>query len=431
MARSGRKISLNIVVVPALGATPAPDPVFWLEGGPGGAATDATGPVSQNYLRGLRGERDVVFVDQRGTGESNPLKCDDIGDDPANVDAYFGKLFPALLIRTCREQLERFADLTRYSTTVAMDDLDEVRAALGYDRINLAGASYGTQAAQVYIRQHPDHVRSAFLAGVATPGFRLPLPFARAAQNAWERLLADCAADPACRDAFPNVKKEFDAVLARFEHGSIQVTMIDPATRTSRPVTLEREAFVEHVRLMLYSTFAARFLPVVVHQAFLGDFLPFQKLAVRFDPGGALARGMYFSVTCSEDVPFITEQDIVAETRGTFLGDRRVRAHQAACQEWPRADVPRAFTEPVRSDVPVVMYSGEADGATPPWIAEDAVRFFTSGRQITVPHAGHQIDGPCGWNLMQAFLRTASAGQLDAACVGNIRRPPFATEVPR
>jgi pimeloyl-ACP methyl ester carboxylesterase len=312
-----------------------------------------------------------------------------------------------------------------------MDDLDDVRAALGYDRINLAGASYGTQAAQVYIRRHPEHVRAAFLAGVATPGFRLPLPFARAAQNAWERLLADCAADPACRGTFPDLRNEFDAVLARFEHGAIQVTMLDSAAGTSRPVTLERESYVEHLRLMLYSTGAARFVPIVVHQAFLGDFVRFQTMATRFDPGGALARGMYFSVTCSEDVPFITEQDIVAETRDTFLGDRRVRAHLAACQEWPRADVARAFTDPVKSDVPVVMYSGEADGATPPWIAEEAVRFFTNGRQIRVPHAGHQIDGPCGWNLMQAFFRNPSAGQIDAACVGDIRRPPFATDVTR
>jgi pimeloyl-ACP methyl ester carboxylesterase len=430
-AGSGRKIPLNIVVMPALGTPRAPDPVFWLEGGPGGAATEAIGPVSRNYLRGLRQDRDLVFVDQRGTGESNPLKCGDIGDDPANLDGFFGKLFPVPQIRACREQLERLADLTRYSTTVAADDLDEVRAALGYDRINLAGASYGTLAAQIYIRQHPEHARAAFLVGVATPGFRLPLPFARASQNAWTRLLADCGADPACRGAFPNLAGEFEAVLARFDHGAMQVAMIDPATRKPRPVTLEREAFVEHVRLMLYSTFAARFLPIVVHQAFLGDFLPFQTMAVRFDPGGALARGMYFSVTCSEDVPFITEQDIAAETRGTFLGDRRVRAHLAACTEWPRADVPRAFTDPVKSDVPVVMYSGEADGATPPWIAEEAVRFFTSGRQIRVPHAGHQIDGPCAWDLMQTFLRNPSGGPLDAACVGGIRRPAFATEVPR
>lgn len=429
-AGTGRQIGLNIVVVPALGATSAPEPVFWLEGGPGAAATQAVGPVSGQYLRGLRADHDLVFVDQRGTGTSNPLKCDDIGETPANLDAYFGKLFPIDLVRACRGKLEKVADLTRYSTSIAMDDLDEVRRALGYEKIHLAGASYGTLAAQVYMRQHPDRVRSAFLVGVATPGFRLPLPFARAAQNALDHLFADCAADPVCRAAFPSLRDEFAAVLARFDRGSIDVQMVDPATGQRRSVALERESYVERLRALLYSTHGARFIPLVVHRAFLRDFGPFQTLATRYTLGGpGASRGMYFSVTCSEMMPFITEEEIVAETRGTFLGDRRVRAHMAACGEWPRAHVPRRFLDPVRSAVPVVLFSGDADGATPPWIAEAAVGFLSNGRQIKAPHTGHQIDGPCTWDLMQAFIRNPSVRQLDAACVEKSHRPPFATAI--
>lgn len=430
--RTGRKIGLNVVVIPALSASPAPDPVFWLEGGPGGAATQAIGPVSQQYLRGLRSDRDLVFVDQRGTGKSNPLKCDDIGETPANLDGYFGTLFPVNLIRACREKLEAVADLTLYTTSIAMDDLDDVRNALGYHRINVAGASYGTLSAQVYMRQYPDRVRSAFLIGVVTPGFRLPLPFARAAQNALDLLFADCAVDPDCRSAFPNVRNEFDAVLARFDRGPLQVRMLDPANQQWRTVTLERESYVEHLRALLYSTTGARFVPLVVHRAFLEDFLPFQTMASRYNLGGpATARGLYFSATCSESAPFISEAEIVAETRGTFLGDRRVRAHLAACNEWPRGNVPRSFIDPIRTAIPVVMFSGEADGSTPPWIAAAAVRLLPNGRQITASHTGHQIDGPCTWDLMQAFIRSPSVQQLDASCVEKIRRPPFATEMPR
>jgi pimeloyl-ACP methyl ester carboxylesterase len=428
--RTGRQIGLNVVVIPAQRAASALDPVFWLEGGPGAAATQAMGPVSQQYLQGLRADHDLVFVDQRGTGNSNPLKCDDIGETPANLDAYFGKLFPTDRIRACREKLEKVADLTRYSTSIAMDDLDDVRQALGYAKIHLAGASYGTLAAQVYMRQHPDQVRSAFLIGVTTPGFRLPLPFARAAQNALERMFVDCAADPACRAAFPDLRNEFAAVLARFDRGPIEVKVIDPATGRLRPVTLERESYVERLRALLYSTNGARFIPLVVHQAFLADFGPFQTMATRYSLGGAVAsRGMYFSVTCSEMTPFITEEEIAAETRGTFLGDRRVRAHLAACREWPRADVPRSFLDPVKSTIPVVLFSGDADGATPAWFAEAAVRFLPNGIQIKAPHTGHQIDGPCTWDLMQAFVRNPSVRQLDAACVEKAHRPPFATAV--
>jgi len=428
-ARAGRRIALNVVVIPAADPNPAPDPVFWLEGGPGGAATGAVGPVSHQYLRGVRRNRDLVFVDQRGTGKSNPLNCDDIGDSPAELDRYSGPLFPRDLIRACRQKLERTADLRQYTTSIAMDDLDDVRAALGYAVVNLAGASYGTQAALVYMRRHPGHVRSAFLVGVAPPDFKLPLPFARAAQHALDLMLADCAADRACHAAFPDAAREFRSVLLRFDRGPLRVTMADPETRAPRTIALERESYVEHLRLMLYTTFGAAQVPAIVHQAYRGNFLPFQAAAAR-EAGARLSRGMYFSVTCSEDVPFITERQIAEETRGTFLGDRRVRAHQAACDEWPRAGVPGDYLDPVRSNVPTVLYSGDADGSTPGWIAAAAVRFLSNGRQIVVPRTGHQIAGPCAWDLMRDFITRPSARDLDASCVAGIKRPPFALEAP-
>lgn len=428
--KTGRKLSLNILVIPAASATPAPDPVFWLEGGPGGAATQAAGPVSQKYLQGLRDDHDLVFVDERGTGKSNPLKCDDIGESPVNLDHYFGKLFPADLIRACREKLEKVADLKQYTTLIAMDDLEEVRNALGYKQINLAGASYGTLAAQVYIRKYPDRVRSAFLVGVVTPGFKLPLPFAGAAQNALGLLFQDCAADSECHSAFPNLKDEFYAVLARFDQGAMEVKIIDPATKQERPITLERENYVEHIRALLYSTMSARFVPLVVHRAFLSDFVPFGAMAIRVNLGGpSTSRGLYFSRTCAESIPFITEKEIVESTRATFLGDRRVRAHIGACAEWPRGDVPKNFTNRVRAQTPLIMFSGEADGSTPPWIATDALNLWPNGRQIIARHTGHQIDGPCTWNLMSGFIRTGSVGQLDSSCIEAAHRPRFATDL--
>lgn len=432
--KAGRRIGLNVLVLPALEPPPDVGAVFWFEGGPGGAATLSAGPVAQQYLKGLRRDHDIVFVDQRGTGKSHPLACGDIGERPDHLDAYFGPLFPIETIRDCRNALQKTADLTQYTTSIAADDLDDVRAALGYRQIDLAGASYGTLAAQIYMRQHADHVRSAFLIGVVTPDFRLPLPFARAAQNALEKMFDDCQADAACHAAFPDVRAEFDAVLARFdraEHGRVSVTMTDGATAKPRMIALARESYVEHLRALLYSTAGARFVPLIVHRAFLGDFVPFQTMAMRYNLGGPqTSRGMYFSVTCAESAPFIREDEIVRETRGTFLGDRRVRAHLAACAEWPRAEVPRGFTDSVTSAIPMVMFSGEADGSTPPWIATAAVTHFTNGRQILAPHTGHQIDGPCTWDLMQSFFRTPSVSRLDAGCVTSAHRPAFAVDLP-
>ena len=429
-ARAGRKISLNIVVLPALEASQAPDPVFWLHGGPGAAATQTVGAAKGGFLEVFRKDRDLVFVDQRGTGKSNGLACD-VGDDPAKLQSYFGKLFPADAIRACRERLEESADLRFYTTPIAMDDLDEVRAALGYKKINIVAASYGTIAAQAYMRQHPGSVRAVFLVGVATPGVKQPLLFAPAAQHALDLLFVDCAADALCNRAFPNLKSEFDALLARFDQGPLEVSMREPATKKTQTVRLERENFVERIRLLLYTTTFASFVPLVVHKAYQGDFVPFEAISIAYNPGSILSRGMYFTVSCSEGVPFISEPEIVNESQGTFLGETRVRAHVEACRLWPRANVSRHFIDPVKSALPVLMFSGELDGSTPPWFAKRAVEYLPNARQITARYYGHQLDSQCLWAVMRDFIQNASARGIDTSCSEKIRRPPFATDIPQ
>ena len=427
--KTGRKIALNMVVVPAANANHAPDPVFWLDGGPGAGATRASNGVQFGYFALLHKDHDIVFVDQRGTGRSNPLECD-VGDDPANPDLFFGRLLPVSLVKACRTRLDLVADLKMYTTPIAMDDLDDVRAALGYDKIDIIGASYGTIAAQVYMRQHPDHVRAAFLTGVATPGLKQPLPFARGAQAALDSLYADCAADAACHAAFPNLKAEFDAVLTRFKHGPVTMSIVDSVTGRRRTVALQRESYVERLRLMLYTTNAARYVPLIVHRAFAGDWAPFVAYAKRSNPGLGLARGMYFTVTCSEGVPFITESELEQQSRGTFVGETRVRAHQAACAAWPRGDVPSRFTDYVKTSIPVLMFSGAVDGSTPPWLGEGAVHELRNGRQVIARYAGHQTDSPCAWGIIERFIATASVAGIDVSCTEKIRRPPFVTELP-
>ena len=429
-AQTGRRISLNIVVVPAFSATPAKDPVFWLHGGPGAAATQTIPAAKGGFLEALRKDRDLVFVDQRGTGSSNPLNCD-LGDDPTNLQQFFGELFPADKVRQCREELTQVANPSLYTTPIAMDDLDEVRRALGYDKINLVAASYGTIAALVYMRQHPDHLRSVFLAGVANTNIRQPLPFAAGAQHAMDLLFEDCAADKECQAAFPNLKKEFSEVLARFAHGPITAKLFNLTTKQEQAVSIARGNFVERIRLLLYTTTFGRFVPLIIHRAFAGDYLPFETLAVRYNPGGILARGMYMTVTCSESVPFITPQDIITQTRGTFVGDYRVKVHIAACKEWPRGNVARSYIDPVNSDIPVLMISGELDASTPPWLGKEALKTLSNGRQIGIRYYGHQVDSPCMWKLLADFIAKGSAKDLDTTCTTEIRRPAFATEIPK
>jgi pimeloyl-ACP methyl ester carboxylesterase len=427
--RSGRTIQLKIVVLKALGKSPAPDAIFALHGGPGAAATGLVGLARDGILEPARQDHDVVFVDQRGTGESNPLLCD-LGDDPKDLATFFGDILPRERVRACREKLESIADLRFYTTPIAMDDLDEVRAALAYDKIDLVGMSYGTFAAQIYMRQHAEHVRSVFLAGVATPNIKQPLLFPRSAQHAMDLLFTDCAADDLCHTAFPDLQKEFTSVLARFDHGPLAMDLVDPVTKKKRQVQVFRSSFVENLRLAMYSTGTQRFVPLIIHRAFANDYLPFEEAALRSNPGSSIARGMYFTITCSEGAAFITDQDVASETRGTFVGPDRVRLHMAACQEWPKGEIPPGYIELVKSDLPVLMISGEVDGSSPPWFAESAIKLLPNGRQLKIRYLGHQVDGPCLRDIFRRFVAAGSAKDLDASCIEQIRRPPFATEMP-
>ena len=421
-AHAGRIISLNVVVIPATSANPRPDPVFFFAGGPGdGAAAGA------NSVGRIGVDHDLVFVDQRGTGHSNPLNCREL-DDAADLQAFFGDLYPPEKMRACREKLEQIADLRFYTTSIAVDDIDEVRAALGYDQVNLWGVSYGTEAALAYLRQHPQHVRAVLLAGVAPLNTRLPLPFARGAQVALDALFTDCAADRSCHDAFPNLRNEFSAVLKRFNQGKIEFEITNPVNETRQRVTMLRGNFVVRLLSLLYNVRSAARVPFLLHRAFEHDFEPFANAALRMNAGAGVARGVYFTVTCAESIPFITGTEVESETKNTFLGDYRTRAHMEACRQWSRANVPPGFIEPVNSDKPVLMISGMIDPATPFWLGAAAIKYLPNGRQLLVPNTGHSFNDPCVQNIAEQFLEHASVSGLVIDCLKTITRPPFDIE---
>lgn len=428
--KAGRKISLKIVVLPALTQTPAPDPVFFLAGGPGSPATILASGIREGLLSQIRKHRTAVFIDQRGTGESNPLHCKLYYED-RGLQGYLSDLFPLDLVRACRRQLETHADLRFYTTPIAMDDVDEVRAALGYERINLYGTSYAPLAALTYLRQYPNRVRSVSIGGIATPSMKMPLQFPRGTDRALERLLADCAVDAACNGAFPKLKEELAAVLARFEKGPIQVNVVNPKTNQSESVSFSKAVFVERVRRILYQLGPSSQLPLFIHLIYQGNYAPLTAGLVPppENPATSMAIGLYLTATCSESVWRITEEEIQRETRGAFIGDNRLRRHRAACREWVRGPVPKNFFEPLKSDVPVLMLSGELDGATPPEYSTAMLTHLPNGRQVLIPNEAHGYQSPCLVNLVAAFIDKGSTKELDTACVKELRRPPFVTRM--
>jgi pimeloyl-ACP methyl ester carboxylesterase len=428
--KSGRKIALNILFLPALAVRAVSDPVFFLAGGPGQGAVAAAKTYGSDFMSEVRPHHDIVIIDQRGTGESNPLHCDLYGDK-SDMQAYFAPLFPADKLRSCRTELEKIANLKLYTTSIAMDDFDEVREALGYRRINLVGGSYGTTAALIYLRRHPRQVRSMVLEGVTTPNFKLPLPYAAGAQSALDHLIVDCEADFRCQRAFPKFQTNLTAVIARVEDQPVSIELPNDITKKQQRVTISRESLLDALRLMLYSTDFASKIPLLIQQASQGDFVPFGKLAFLLNRAFAeqLDLGAYLSVTCAESIPFITEQEIVSTTAGTFIGDNRVRAQIAACGLWPRGDVPSDFMDPISSDVPVLMISGGLDRATPPKFGAAAVPYLRNSRQLVIRNASHLFNSKHVDRLVAGFISKGTVQGLNTAFAKTIRRPPFATKI--
>jgi pimeloyl-ACP methyl ester carboxylesterase len=362
--RTGRTIDLNVVVAPSLDGARQDGPLFELDGGPGEAATGAarfyTGP-GREYRR----HRDVVLVDQRGTGNSNPLAA------PAQTAVpqdYLSEMFPVDFVNRMRQAFEPRADLTQYTTAIAMDDLDDVRAWLGYEQINLLGVSYGTRAALVYLRQHPTRVRSAILIGVAPTDLKMPSRHARYAKRALDLLLAECAADTACHQAFPQIERDWEAALARLGPEPARVPYPPGDKSAAVTVEIQRDVFAEKIRQRMYSRENASRIPLIIHHAAQGDFGPFLKETIPADLSeqDGLADGLYLSVTCAEDVPFIDLEETAKANAGNPFGNYRVEQQTRACGMWPRGKIPDDYHAPVRSNVPVLILSGNVDPVTPP-----------------------------------------------------------------
>ena len=426
--RTGRTIDLNVVVLPAFDQKSKAEPFFHLEGGPGVAATNVAGFYATDG-REYRRHHDVVLVDQRGTGASNRLAI----PPEKSPQGQLREMYPVDYVEQMRAACEQHADLTQYTTSIAMDDLDDVRAWLGYDRINLFGLSYGTRAVLVYLRQHPEHVRTITLIGVAPTYLRMPMYHSQAADRAMNLLLEECEQDAQCHAAFPNVRDDWKKVLADLQRAPAQVKYAAPDRKNS-PVALEiqRDIFAEKIRNWMYDRDRASRISLVVHEAANGNFQPFLSQAIGSSASDFIADGMYLCVTCAEDVPFIDQAEAARMDADNPFGNYRVFQQTRACSLWPRGEIPSDYREPVRSGVPALIFSGNFDPVTPPQRGEEVARYLPNSRHVIIPEAGHGPFGvtniDCLDRLILEFLDKANPKKLDASCVEQMKPPPFATK---
>ena len=412
---NGRQIDLHIAVIPAISRSPEPDPVFLLAGGPGQSAIEAF-PGTFTLLFNVHQDRDIVLVDQRGTGKSNPLRCIDpevevMTDEEALV-----------ILKECPKSLD--ADVRFYTTEIAMTDLDEVRAALGYDTINVYGASYGTRAALTYLRMYSEHVRTVTLDSVVDPSFVMFMDAAEDGQEALDQFFARCEADEACAQTFPNLRSEFDGLVARLAESPAEIVIPHPLTNKPTDVEVTDTFITSMVFNILYVPDLVAALPLGIHQAYAEEnYIPLISQAFMVNAG--LYDGMFYAVTCTEDAPLINADEAAQKSQDSVFGDR-TEVFAEVCESWQKGQVSPEFREPVVSDVPVLILSGEADPITPPSHAEKVAESLSNDLHLIFANMGHgNMAGVCGSDIFTAFIKSGTLSGLETDCVDAVVPPPF------
>ena len=417
----GRRIALNIAwLPPGQEADAAPDPVFFLAGGPGQAAVE-TYPTLDPAFAEVRKQRGIVLVDQRGTGGSNVLSCrGDEALDEASAAA------DAAQAAACAKTLSAKADLRHYTTTDAVADLEAVRRAIGAPEINLVGVSYGTRVAQQYAMRHPENTRSIVLDSVVPNTLGLGNIFARNLDDALAQQFALCTKSAACTGKLGDPRAELDALLAKLRAAPVPVQYRDATSGEMKEDTLTAEHVAGLVRMYAYMPAAGALLPKLIHEANQGRPANLMALSqlMTGDLEDAMAMGMQLSVVCSEDRASMVAN---AEDAGTVLGSSIVDSMAAACAVWPAGAMPADFHQPLATDVPALLLSGEFDPVTPPRYGEEVAKSLPNGRHLVLRGQGHNVIGAgCMPKLFTQFIEKVDAKALDAGCLDHLAYvPPF------
>ena len=416
-------IDIRVVIVPALDLTPAPDPFVPIAGGPGQGSVEFYASYA-NAFEAVRWNRDILLVDQRGTGESARLDCP-VDDDLITGD--FSIEQTRELTRSCLDALEY--DPRYFTTSVAVADLEAVRIALGYPELNLYGISYGSRVAQHFVRRHPESTRTMVLDGVVAPQIALGPEIATLAQDALDDILNRCVENDACNERFPDVGNDFVTLKALLEDAPVAVRMQNPLTGRYETIDFGRNELATAIRLLAYHSSTMAIVPLLIDEAANGNFEPIaaQFLMTANALMDSLAMGMHNSVVCTEDMPYIDPDTIDRERlEASYIGSFQLDALEAICSEWPRGPIDDDFNDALTSDIPTLLLSGSADPITPPSYAELAIANLTRATHLIGERQGHgQAAIGCVPELISDFVTSADPTELDATCMERSFSMPF------
>ncbi len=408
----GTTIDLFVARIPARAPTPAADPLVVIQGGPGGSSVELYVSMAGAF-ESVRKSRDILLVDQRGTGRSNALRCE--VPDEAALD--FDPELAAQFSRECRDSLPGNPQF--YTTSVAVQDLEAVRAELEYPSLNLYGVSYGTRVALHYLRRFPDETRSVIIDGVAPPQWSLGPDIARFGQNTLEDILERCAAVASCNDRFGDLEVKLSVLSSRLDESPQRVDLPHPVTGRADSMTLTSQHVVMAIRMMSYQRESQALIPLLIHEGYAGNLQPLaaQSLMVGESLQNALAMGMHNAVVCTEDMPFVEDFDD-SQLRDTYMGPLQMASLRAFCRDWPKGVLDDDFKQPLSSDVPTLVLSGEFDPVTPPANGELAAQTLSNQKTIVAPGHGHGVAmRGCMPRLLGTFVETADPSAVDDSCV--------------
>jgi pimeloyl-ACP methyl ester carboxylesterase len=420
----GNTIAVNFAVLPAIDDSEYKAPLMFLAGGPGQAAVElATG--LNHVFREVRKTRDIILVDQRGTGESSPLSC-----DFEAVDNVYSSLPDALNPQEVKDCVAQFkGDVTQYNSENAIRDFDAIRAALGHEKLNIYGGSYGTRAGLVFMRMFPESLESVVLDSVGP--IEVPIGmFGQSGARSFNLLLENCKNNESCNTAFPNLAAEFQAVKARLAKEVASIDILHPRLGTPTKLVIDNTKFTGNLRFQLYGMEGRSMVPLVIHQAFLGNYQPLIGLMARTEDEQLVYTGLLFNIVCNEDIPRVSEADRAADASNNFDGKDSHSAWDMVCPLFPEYRPSADFYQSVTADIPTLILSGNLDPVTPPSNGEYSAKSLPNSHHIIVENASHTVAmSTCASDIINEFLTSKTPKALDESCLKDIPQETFMTSV--
>jgi pimeloyl-ACP methyl ester carboxylesterase len=421
---NGEKISVNFAVLPAIDNSKNKAPLMFLAGGPGQASVELAAHIFKGFNE-IRKSHDIILVDQRGTGKSHPLECDE--NSTRSVYEIIPEDFSAQEIKDCLAQFK--GDLSQYNSENAIRDFDAVRRALGHEKIHIYGGSYGTRAGLVYMRMFPDSLKSVVLDSVGP--IEVPIgTFGQSAARSFNLLLKNCQQDPHCNEAYPALADEFKAVITRLEQAPVKLEIAHPRLGSKTDFILSRSKFISNLRMQLYSTQTRPLVPLVIHQAFLENYQPMIGLIAMSDGGMGMYVGLTFNIVCNEDLPKITEAMFSVDAKNSFGGNDSHVAWLKVCPLWPKYSVNNDFYQSVTANIPTLILSGNLDPVTPPSNGEKSAATLPNSYHLVDENSAHIVAStPCAVNIVNEFLTTLDPKNLDTECLLETKSETFMTHL--